>query len=201
MQMTRRHPLRARIFTAVATIAAITIAAGACTSASQPPRNDGAEMSPSPPSSNSVNLVGLSGPGVLNQALPAAFRGLHPKILEDDEPARYFVVAYTPTLQSNETQGSIQVTSLDRPVSKGDAQAEAGIYPPPDYQQTPVPEADRGKFGEHSFVTISHDAGMSQWALTSDLLFIKVTYPERSVSDAELWTLADEIQRQASSQH
>lgn len=200
MQMTRRHPFRTRLITAVATLAAITLAASACSSASQPSRDDGAAMSSSPPSSHSTNLLGLRGPGVLNHVLPAEFRELHPTILEEEEPARYFVVFYTPTLQPNETQRSILVTSLDRPVAEGDAEAKAEIYPPPDYQQTPVPQGDRGKYGKHSFVTISQDAGMTQWALTSDRLFIKVTFPEKTVSDAELWTLADEIQRQATSQ-
>lgn len=200
MHVTRFHRPRALAIAAVSTLLAITVMSSACSRTTESsPQNDGAHMSSSQPTSGGVNLIELRAPGVLDAALPPAFRGLHANVVEEDDSARYFTVLYTPTEQSTEVQGSIQVTALDRPVSGDDAEAEAQLYAPPAYQQAPVPEQYRGRYGQHSFVTTSHDLDTVKWSLTSDSLYISVNFLENTVTEAELWTLADEILRLATS--
>lgn len=200
MHVTRFHRPRALAIAAVSTLLAITVMSSACSRTPEPsPHDNGAHMSSSQPTNGGVNLIELRAPGVLDAALPPAFRGLHANVVEEDDSARYFTVLYTPTEQSTEVQGSIQVTALDRPVSGDDAEAEAQLYAPPAYQQAPVPEQYRARYGQHSFVTTSHDLDTVKWSLTSDSLYISVNFPENTVTEAELWTLADEILRLATS--
>ncbi|ATI36282.1 hypothetical protein CPI83_29200 (plasmid) [Rhodococcus sp. H-CA8f] len=198
--MTGRHRPRAIVIAAVSTLLTITVMTSACSRTPEPsPHDDGAHMSSSQPTSGSVNLTALRAPRVLDAALPPAFRGLHANVVDEDDSARYFTVLYTPTEQSTEVRASIQVTALDRPVSGDDAEAEAQLYGPPVYQQAPVPEQYRDRYGQHSFVTTSHDLDTVKWSLTSDSLYISVSFPENTVPEAELWNLADEILRLSTS--
>ena len=159
-------------------------------------------MSSSQSGSHRVDLTGLREPGVLDAALPPALRELHPHVHEEEEePQRYFVVLYTPTGQSYESHAGLQVAALNDPVNEDTAAREADTYPPSVYQQTPVPQEYRARYGQHSFVTTSLDLDSATWALTSDSLYISVTFPKNAVTDAEVWNLADQILRLATPAH
>lgn len=200
MHVTRRYRPRALAIAAVSALLTITVMTSACSRTPEAsPQNDGAHMSSSQPASGSVNLTGLRGPGALDGALPPALRGLHANVVEEEDSARYFTVLYTPAEQSYESQAGLQVTALSDPVDEHAAAREADIYPASVYHQTPVPQEFRARYGQHSFVTTSVDLDSATWALTSDLLYISLTFPENAVTDAELWNLADNILRLATS--
>lgn len=192
---------RTRTMIAAVIALALCFSAVACTSdgdntSVSSPNGASVSETNSPPSG--ADLTALRRPGTLDEALPAALDGLHPVLLEESEPARYFTTMYTRSTTSNDVRASILVSTRESPVTADTARTDAELYPSPGYTYTPVPSDRRASFGQHSFVTASHD-DLDEWALTADTLFVKVKYQPGSVSETELWTLAESILRAANS--
>lgn len=150
-------------------------------------------MSPSHPlDGHGSGLTDLRRPGALEDALPAAFAGLSPKVVAENQPERFFCVLYCPSPESVDVRGSILVSTRDEPVDEREVTAEAGLYPEPFFHYEPAPEEHRSTYGEHAFVTTTSDE-LDKWALTADSMYLAVQYRPGEVSADELWSLASEI--------
>lgn len=150
-------------------------------------------MSPSdPPNGHGSDLTGLRRPRALEDLLPEAFRALYAKVVDEDQPDRYFCVLYCPSPDSVEVRGSILVSTRDAPVGARELATAAGLYPEPFFHYTPAPEMQRSAYGEHAFVTTSSDE-LDKWTLTADAMYLAVQYRPGEVSAAELWHLAGKM--------
>ena len=149
-------------------------------------------MSPSHP----VDVTALHRPGALDDALPAAFEGLYPRVVDENEPDRFFCVLYCPSPESVDVRGSVLVSTRDAPVGEGEVAREADLYPEPFFHHESAPEDRRGSYGEHEFITTTTD-DLDKWALTADALYVAVQYRPGEVTPDELWRLVTEVHARA----
>ncbi|WP_058856920.1 hypothetical protein [Nocardia jinanensis] len=141
-------------------------------------------------------MTTLHRPGALDGALPAAFEALYPKVVDENEPDRFFCVLYRPSTESVDVCGSILVSTRDAPVGEREVAGEADLYPEPSFHYEPAPEDRRSSYGEHAFITTTTD-GLVKWALTADTLYVAIQYRPGEVSPDELWRLVAEVHARA----
>lgn len=153
-------------------------------------------MTPSSPAGRQApHLASLRRHATLDALLPSAFRGLHPQFDDEEEPDRYFYVAFLPAPGSVDIHGGIRVTSSETPVEEDALNYEANLYPEPFFHHAPVPDHLRGQYGNHAFTMSTTDI-LEKWAVTADFLRIAIQYRPGALTETELWELAAAIHAQ-----